>query len=133
LIIAGTGEETILREVQEQVRALGVNESVRLDLRFLRVEEVSLYYQAADIVVYPYKEITTSGALMTGGNYKKAIVATDLPSFREVLGGGGWAELFVGEVWRRRGLGPPGRAPDRKSGRTKPASGGNRRRNSSSR
>ncbi len=85
LIVAGTGEEAILRDVQEQVRALGVGESVRLDLRFLRVEEVSLYYQAADIVVYPYKEITTSGALMTGVNYEKAIVATDLPSFREVL------------------------------------------------
>jgi len=42
-------------------------------------------YQAADILVYPYKAGTTNGALLTGLNYGKAIITTRLPFFRELL------------------------------------------------
>jgi glycosyltransferase involved in cell wall biosynthesis len=93
LIIAGSGEEQLLREIQQKVAALGIANSVRLELRFVDANELPLYYSAADILVYPYKEITTSGALMTGLNYGKAIVATDLPAFREVLADGKTASL----------------------------------------
>lgn len=93
LIIAGGGEERWLQGVREKVRALGIEDSVSLELRFLSVEEVALYYQAADIVAYPYKAITTSGALMTGLSYRKPLVATDLPSFRELLRDGENAAL----------------------------------------
>lgn len=93
LVIAGTGEERWLRGVDEKVRALGIEASVQLDLRFLPVEDVSLHYQAADIVVYPYKEISTSGALMTGVAFRKTLVATDVPSFAELLRDGENAAL----------------------------------------
>ncbi len=85
LIIAGSGEQKELHSIEEKVRSLGIESSVRLVLRFLSVEEVAHYYQAADIVVYPYREITTSGALMTGLSYAKALIATSLPPFREIL------------------------------------------------
>jgi glycosyltransferase involved in cell wall biosynthesis len=42
-------------------------------------------YRAADIVVYPYRAITTSGAIATGLALGKTIVASDLPVFRELL------------------------------------------------
>jgi glycosyltransferase involved in cell wall biosynthesis len=58
---------------------------VRLVLRFVSVEELANFYQAADVVVYPYTEVTTSGALMTGIAYGKAIVASALPAFQELL------------------------------------------------
>ncbi|HEX2712158.1 MAG TPA: glycosyltransferase [Candidatus Acidoferrales bacterium] len=93
LVIAGSGEEKQLRAVEDKVRSLGVESSVRLELRFLSVRELTLYYQAADVIAYPYKEITTSGALMTGLSYKKALVATNLPPFREVLRDGDNAAL----------------------------------------
>jgi len=38
--------------------------------------------------VYPYRAITTSGALATGLALGKAIVASDLPVFRELLTNG---------------------------------------------
>ena len=37
------------------------------------------------MVVYPYRAITTSGALATGVALGKAVVASDLPVFRELL------------------------------------------------
>jgi glycosyltransferase involved in cell wall biosynthesis len=58
---------------------------VRLDLRYIPTEELSIYYQACDVAVYPYREITQSGSLMTGIAFGKMIVTTDLPGFREAL------------------------------------------------
>ena len=86
LIIAGTGDEKLQREIRDKVAALKIDGSVRLELRFLdSVAELPLYYATADIAVYPYKEITTSGALMTGLAYGKAIVATKLAAFQDVI------------------------------------------------
>jgi glycosyltransferase involved in cell wall biosynthesis len=85
LIIAGSGPQRELRRIEEKARSLGLESSVRLVLQFLSVEDVANYYQAADVVVYPYQEITTSGALMTGLSYRKALIATSLPPFLELL------------------------------------------------
>ena len=52
---------------------------------YVSVEQLPLLHQAADILVYPYKAVTTSGALLTGLNYGKAVVATNLSFFQEYL------------------------------------------------
>jgi glycosyltransferase involved in cell wall biosynthesis len=85
LFIVGTGEDDEIQSIKEQVRTLGIESSVRLDLRFVSLEELAAYYEAADVVVYPYSAITTSGALMTGIGYGKAVIASDLPAFRQTL------------------------------------------------
>lgn len=87
LLIAGTGETRVLEGVKRQVARLGLQNSVRLDLRFIPDEELSSYYQASDILVFPYREVTTSGAFMTALTYHKAMVVTKLPAFEEVLNG----------------------------------------------
>ena len=45
------------------------------------------------VVVYPYRAITTSGAIATGLALGKGIVASDLPVFRELLTDGETALL----------------------------------------
>jgi glycosyltransferase involved in cell wall biosynthesis len=85
LAIVGTGDEELVRAVRQQVNELKLANDVRLELRFVSVEELADYYTAADVLVYPYSEITTSGALMTGIGYGKAIVATELPAFERIL------------------------------------------------
>jgi glycosyltransferase involved in cell wall biosynthesis len=85
LVVAGHAEQPIREELEAAVARLNIADSVRLDLRFLPSETVELYHQAAGILVYPYREITTSGALMTGMATGKAVVATRLPAFEELL------------------------------------------------
>ena len=87
LVVLGTGAPDLLTQVRETVATLGL-ERVTLDLRFASSEELVNAYRAADVVVYPYRAITTSGALATGLALGKAIVASDLPVFRELLTGG---------------------------------------------
>jgi glycosyltransferase involved in cell wall biosynthesis len=94
LAIVGTGDRTVLEDVESRVRAHGVGARVRLDFRFVSVEELARYHNAADILVYPYREITTSGALMTGILWGKPVIAADLAPFRELLTEGRDALLF---------------------------------------
>jgi glycosyltransferase involved in cell wall biosynthesis len=87
LVIAGTGAPELLEQIREQVKQLDLRR-VKLYFRFISTEELVALYRAADVVVYPYREITTSGALATGLALGKAIVASDLPVFRELLTNG---------------------------------------------
>jgi glycosyltransferase involved in cell wall biosynthesis len=93
LLIAGTGDQRILTEIREKTVAEGLSDSVSLWLQFIPVEQLPLLHQAADILVYPYKAGTTSGALLTGLNYGRAVVATKLPFFLEHLQDGETALL----------------------------------------
>jgi glycosyltransferase involved in cell wall biosynthesis len=84
LAIVGTGAPELLEQIREQVKSLELKR-VTLQLRFISTRELVALYRAADVVVYPYRAITTSGALATGLALGKAIVASDLPVFRELL------------------------------------------------
>jgi len=85
LAIVGTGDPELLRAVEAEVQSLEIEGRVHLELRFVSVEELDGYHEAADVLVYPYSEITTSGALLTGIVRGKAIVATALPAFEQIL------------------------------------------------
>ncbi len=84
LLIVGTGSPELSDQIREQIRRLGLKH-VNLHVRFISTEELVALYRAADIVVYPYRAITTSGALATGLSLGKTIVASNLPVFRELL------------------------------------------------
>lgn len=79
-------------QIRKQIVELGLKR-VELHFRFITTEELVALYRAADIVVYPYRAITTSGALATGLALGKTIVASDLPVFREALKDGENARL----------------------------------------
>lgn len=85
LAIVGNGTPEIVNEIRAQVASLGLRDTVLLDFRFVSLKELADYQNAADVLVYPYREITTSGALMTGVRYGKAILATEHPVFHEIL------------------------------------------------
>jgi glycosyltransferase involved in cell wall biosynthesis len=85
LLIAGHGKPAALRAVRQQVACLRIEDSVRLDFGYLPAGDLPHYFNAADVLTYPYHAITTSGALLTGLNYCKPIIASDLPQFRPFL------------------------------------------------
>jgi glycosyltransferase involved in cell wall biosynthesis len=84
LVIAGTGSADLLEQIRGLITHLNLQQ-VELRPVFITPEELVTLYRSADIVVYPYRAITTSGALATGLALGKTIVASDLPVFRELL------------------------------------------------
>jgi len=83
LVIAGTGSLEVEAEVQ--AAAAEHPDTLRADIHYIPTSRLPSYYQAADLLVYPYRSITTSGALLTGLCYRKPIIASDLPPFRDYL------------------------------------------------
>jgi glycosyltransferase involved in cell wall biosynthesis len=92
LVIAGTGAPELLEQISQQIKRLGLTRVIK-HFRFISTEELVALYRVAAIVVYPYRAITTSGALATGLALGKTIVASDLPVFRELLTHGENASL----------------------------------------
>jgi glycosyltransferase involved in cell wall biosynthesis len=85
LVIAGSGDADYIAHLQKLIRENGLESSVTFRAQFLSSQEVACLYRTACVVVYPYREITTSGALMTGIANAKAIITTDLQLFRDTL------------------------------------------------
>lgn len=83
LVIAGTGSSEVEAEVR--AAAASLSDTLRADIHYIPTSRLPSYYQAADLLVYPYRSITTSGALLTGLCYRKPIIASDLLPFREYL------------------------------------------------
>lgn len=84
LVVLGTGDPGLIASLEGQARQLGL-QNVRFLPRFCSSEELVAAYRAAEMVVYPYRAITTSGALATGLSLGRAIVASRLPVFEELL------------------------------------------------
>ncbi|AFL87564.1 glycosyltransferase [Terriglobus roseus DSM 18391] len=91
LLIAGSGSAAEEELVQRTARLHP--DTIRADLRYIATEEIPHYYRVADVILYPYRSITTSGALLTGLSYCKPIVAFDLAPFRQYLQHGSNAVL----------------------------------------
>ncbi|WP_175542273.1 glycosyltransferase family 4 protein [Natrinema hispanicum] len=71
--------------LQRWARDLGIESSVRWDLRFVPDSEVSALFDTADVIAFPYDDVDQSGALLTALQYETPIVATDIAGFAEVL------------------------------------------------
>jgi glycosyltransferase involved in cell wall biosynthesis len=63
----------------------GVEKSIEWQLRFIPDKEVPGLLARSRVVVFPYREIDASGALMSVLPYGKAIVASRLGLFAELL------------------------------------------------
>ena len=83
LLIAGAGSRVIESMVRQHIREMP--SSVRAEIRYITARELPDFYTAADVLVYPYRAITTSGALLTGLSYGKPIIASNLPAFHDFL------------------------------------------------
>lgn len=85
LVLAGKPDSAYEARLHALIDRLGVEAFVRTRFYFLPQRELSRVVSAADVLVYPYREVTQSGALLTGMAAGKAIVATDTGGLGEVL------------------------------------------------
>lgn len=60
---------------------------VRWKNRFVSDEELNEEIVNSDIIIYPYRAISQSGALLLGLFFEKPMILSDLPSFIETLDG----------------------------------------------
>jgi len=100
LMIAGKVWKTDLGEYVDLINQFGLEQHVKLDIRYIPNEEVASYYGAADVVVLPYRKIYQSGVLLMAMSYRKAVVVSDIPGMLEIVKNGVNGFVFRSEDHR---------------------------------
>jgi len=79
-------------DVRRLVSDLGIEQKVELVLRYLTDAEAAEHFARADIVVLPYRSVTSSGVLPLAFYYGKPVAASSLPGFLDLVREGetGW-------------------------------------------
>ncbi len=68
---------------EKQIDSLGVRKHVKLVSRFVRDDEMPLYFSAADAIVLPYTSITQSAVIPTALSFETPILATNIEANAE--------------------------------------------------
>lgn len=79
-----------LKKKTEHLDVEWIPEFVPDDVLYSKIAE-------SDVIVIPYREISQSGVLLLALSFKRPIIASDLPSFKETLAGVGEDMFFESE------------------------------------
>lgn len=84
-IIAGKVWHDDFSKYQNMIDRYELNDNIRTDIRFIDDNEIKYYFNAADIVALPYRQIYQSGVVLLAYAYEKPVVATREGEFLTVV------------------------------------------------
>ena len=98
LVVAGQPLNDRLRTEVE--RGAAADERIRLDLAFVPRERVQLYTRAADLLVFPYRDILNSGSALLALSFDRPILVPDRGAMAELRRtvGAEWVRTYDGEL-----------------------------------
>lgn len=84
-VIAGKVWKDDFLQYQVLIDKLHLNDYIRTDIKFIPDDDIKYYFNAADIVALPYRQIYQSGVVLLGAAYEKPVVATTEGEFLNVI------------------------------------------------
>lgn len=98
LVIAGQPDDAALEQAV-QLAADGA-ENIQLHLRFIKDEELQIFFKAADTVVLPFEEILNSGSLLLALSFDRPVIVPDLGAVSDWKKqiGADWIKTYQGEL-----------------------------------
>jgi len=85
--IVGRPDTEADAKVLENLRQL---KQVHVHAEYVPSDQVWTYHLAADILIFPYRHISQSAALLTALSYGRAVIVTDVGGLPEMVNGNGW-------------------------------------------
>ncbi|MFE4105685.1 glycosyltransferase [Almyronema epifaneia] len=82
LIVGKVASENYAKVIQEKVSQ---TPNIILKAGFVKDDKIHLFYSAADIAIFPFKEVLNSGSLILAMTYSKPVIAPNFESIAEVL------------------------------------------------
>ena len=82
LLIVGNTEINLLKELKNKCKNLN---NIIFNSKFIKDEDIQIYFNAADIIILPYRKILTSGAVYLAMSFAKPIIAPKLGCIPESL------------------------------------------------
>jgi D-inositol-3-phosphate glycosyltransferase len=86
--------EPYWREVEQLIAGSGMRDYVQHELRYVRDEEVGLFFRAADVSILPYRRVYQSGVLGLSYALGVPVIAADVGSMKEDVVEGQTGFLF---------------------------------------
>ncbi|MFO1155096.1 MAG: glycosyltransferase [Rhodospirillales bacterium] len=85
---------------EELVQAAGGDPRIRLEIRFIADEDVQLYLNAADLLVFPYRDILNSGSALLGLSFDRPVLVPKLGALGELRDavGADWVRTYDGDL-----------------------------------
>lgn len=87
-VIAGKVWKDDFSIYENMIDELNLSDCIRTDIKFIPDNDIKYYFNAADIVALPYRQIYQSGVVLLGAAYEKPIVATTEGEFLNVIKNG---------------------------------------------
>ena len=84
LIVAGEFYENDL-PYRELINRTGIENDVILFDRFIKEDDVALFFSAADLIVQPYRNATQSGVTQIAFHFEKPMLVTDVGGLSEIV------------------------------------------------
>jgi glycosyltransferase involved in cell wall biosynthesis len=84
LVIAGEFYEDVTR-YREMIKRYNIEDDIIIYDRFIKDEEISLFFSAASLVVQPYKSATQSGVTQIAFQFEKPMIVTDVGGLAEIV------------------------------------------------
>lgn len=72
-------------EYFDQIEKQGLQQLVRIDNKYIKDDDVKYYFNAADIVVQPYKSASQSGVTQIAYHFEKPILVTNVGGLSEIV------------------------------------------------
>jgi len=86
LLIAGSPDTTEVENYyKNRINQIAANGQIRFYPDFISTEEVPVFFNAADLVVLPYKRIDHSGVVHLAYSFSKPIIATRVGDFEDAI------------------------------------------------
>lgn len=85
------------REILDIISSMGLSRRTRWIDRFVPDDEVAVYFNAADVVVLPYRHATQSGVAQIALSFGRVLVLTDTGGLSELVDEGSTG--FLAEPW----------------------------------
>ncbi|MBL0739315.1 glycosyltransferase family 4 protein [Flavobacterium sp. GN10] len=85
LTIAGKAWKDDLEKYKQMITNLELEDIVVSDFRYIPDNEVGTFYEKADLIILPYRDIYQSGVLLLALSYGKPVLCSDLDPFKEII------------------------------------------------
>lgn len=81
-----------LDETQARIAQLGARHEIELIPTYVSDQQTAELFHRADAIVLPYRSVSGSGVVSLACHYRRAVIASDLPGFAEIIEHGqtGW-------------------------------------------
>ena len=94
LVIAGRMKEPLRSEIEEQIDRLNLRDRIIMFPDRVSDEDLPRFFSAANLIVLPYIRVYESGVALMGMSLKRAVLASDLVPFRDLIREGVTGYLF---------------------------------------